>query len=544
MNKLIYLYELDSTRTTKEEVILGQQAMIHEIVHNGNQIVMTYSQIVDSKVFLSMLMNDECYKLLIHFIQEGFIKFSQYYDKDGFLIATPVQYVRNALSDDDFIFSSLPVGVDNVLIKELLGEALMNVNLGVLDHENIPCNVSCYLKKFVSMVTLLSLEQKAINKPLDKKVGFVSLSAFLDVILNNYLGDCLYYCYLGDDSFPGFAFEDFDRLLKLMHSTVEYLKTLELGGMNHRSSLLTCIRSNTDDEAILALSECIVDLCYNYASETSIANVSKHYNDTSSFISDFSFRLLGYWMLYLDNKHKFIEYNDSFVLKDIEVLLVEWNAVKEVVPTVEFMDYKGLPYSLNKEQLKKDKRIWKKKLYSNYFRGCISACVLIATFYLFDYSLNHIIYPMINNVISLIDVPALNILKGLVHLYEFNHLMNYEQYLLYLLFVLSIVSIVSSNKKVKYFKVIWLVYLIGLCIGCIDVVFVGLFFTFNKFFSITMFTCISINLSRALHIPDLFDVVQGVVVRTKALFVLRKPYKHVYEITIADHEVIINSSNS
>ena len=38
---LVYLFELDSVRNSKAEIIKGQQALFEEIVMNGNQVVLS-----------------------------------------------------------------------------------------------------------------------------------------------------------------------------------------------------------------------------------------------------------------------------------------------------------------------------------------------------------------------------------------------------------------------------------------------------------------------------------------------------------------------
>ena len=54
MSKYVYLFELDSVRKTDEEIIAGQAALYDEIVTNGNIVVLTYNQMVDSRGFFSL----------------------------------------------------------------------------------------------------------------------------------------------------------------------------------------------------------------------------------------------------------------------------------------------------------------------------------------------------------------------------------------------------------------------------------------------------------------------------------------------------------
>ena len=47
--KYVFLFELDSVRKTDEDIIEGQKAIYNEIVQQGNIVVMTYNQLVDSR---------------------------------------------------------------------------------------------------------------------------------------------------------------------------------------------------------------------------------------------------------------------------------------------------------------------------------------------------------------------------------------------------------------------------------------------------------------------------------------------------------------
>lgn len=51
IRKNVYLFELDSVRKTDEEIEVAQNALLDEIVLNGNVVVMTYNQLVDSRGF-------------------------------------------------------------------------------------------------------------------------------------------------------------------------------------------------------------------------------------------------------------------------------------------------------------------------------------------------------------------------------------------------------------------------------------------------------------------------------------------------------------
>ena len=101
MREYVYLFELDSVRKTDEEIIAGQKALYNEIVNNGNIVVLTYNQLVDS----SLLKDSEYQKYFIKLFENGAIRISQYGD-----IRSLSQYLINSVeSEKQFIYSALPV---------------------------------------------------------------------------------------------------------------------------------------------------------------------------------------------------------------------------------------------------------------------------------------------------------------------------------------------------------------------------------------------------------------------------------------------------
>ena len=71
MSKYVYLFELDSVRKTDEEIVKAQQTLYDEIVVNGNTVVMTYNQVVDSRGFFCLLDNREYYDNIIELFKKG-----------------------------------------------------------------------------------------------------------------------------------------------------------------------------------------------------------------------------------------------------------------------------------------------------------------------------------------------------------------------------------------------------------------------------------------------------------------------------------------
>ena len=65
MPKFVYLFELDSVRKTDKEIEIGQKTLYNEIVCNGNVVVLTYNQLVDSRGFFSLLSIPEYYNNIL-----------------------------------------------------------------------------------------------------------------------------------------------------------------------------------------------------------------------------------------------------------------------------------------------------------------------------------------------------------------------------------------------------------------------------------------------------------------------------------------------
>jgi hypothetical protein len=80
-NRFVYLFELDSVRTSDAEICAGQQALWNEIVRRGNTVVLTYSQLVDSRGFFSLLSHRSYYESFVRLFEEGHIRISQYGEK-------------------------------------------------------------------------------------------------------------------------------------------------------------------------------------------------------------------------------------------------------------------------------------------------------------------------------------------------------------------------------------------------------------------------------------------------------------------------------
>lgn len=92
LRKIVYLFELDSERRTDEEIAAGQNALYREIVRNGNVVVLTYNQLVDSRGFFTLLNTPSYRESLLELFARGSIRISRFGR-----IRTIVQYLDSLL---------------------------------------------------------------------------------------------------------------------------------------------------------------------------------------------------------------------------------------------------------------------------------------------------------------------------------------------------------------------------------------------------------------------------------------------------------------
>ena len=121
MREYVYLFELDSVRKTDEEIIAGQKALYNEIVNNGNIVVLTYNQLVDSRGFFSLLKYTESPLCSTLVFPRRF---------HGLFIRSLSQYLINSVeSEKQFIYSALPVKSSQRRLLSLIKRSLLYSDL-------------------------------------------------------------------------------------------------------------------------------------------------------------------------------------------------------------------------------------------------------------------------------------------------------------------------------------------------------------------------------------------------------------------------------
>lgn len=323
-SKFVYLFELDSVRKTDKEIEIGQRALYDEIVGNGNVVVLTYNQLVDSRGFFSLLDIPEYYNNLIKLFENGAIRISQYGE-----IRTIAQYLINSFDyEKKFIYSGWPLKSTQKRLLALIKRSLIYSDLseindyinGVRSEEDIR-DLFIEINPEIEQTphdTSLSMDQcgKILNQLYWLLKIVLQLSAMHDI----------YVAPREESEYNHLRFHDILKVVlgfvrktddELWNDAVDVIKNLGCLGNDNRSVYIHEIaqayrRCDARVKKSFQYAEAIINTVYNYACEISICNISKHYNidelsggdgETLSFESDFFSRLKQYWDLGdLDNR--------------------------------------------------------------------------------------------------------------------------------------------------------------------------------------------------------------------------------------------------
>jgi len=275
------LFELDSTRRSPQEVEKGQSALIEEVIHNGNAVVLSYNQLIDSPGFIGLLQG-KSYDAITEWFKAGALKVSPYSSAK-----TASEYLQQALAKKDFLSSALKLNksdlADNALI-EAMKRALQYGDFQQLKDQKSTTDAAMRRKcgtviNLVRLVLVLNLEEPSRSKP---KAG--QPASFAD-IMRTILDRCL----------PGYGDVQGQPAGPVRQTLEDILGSLSGAPRNDRSQWVQELQ-NTSNPDLRHLCELIVDLCYNYVVEDSMWGISKHYvsmgDDT--FVADFHDRLRIY----------------------------------------------------------------------------------------------------------------------------------------------------------------------------------------------------------------------------------------------------------
>ena len=351
MNRLVYLFELDSVRNSETEIEIGQRALYREIVLNGNSVVLSFIQLTDSEVFLILLKEQESYKNVIRLFELGAIKISRFGK-----CRTASQYIQDSIlkckenSNNTFLFSGLPVystetellqSIEDALhyndvecLRELLQKAKMNYkNAENAEKEELEkeCERLVFIIRYVKMLLLLSVEKLADNPP--KQENKKNFTEFMDQILSfNYSTMKKQMSAMQDIEFV----ESLKKAIQVLKAARSRLKATKGSSryIQNRSNWLPEIYRGGECQASY-MANAIVDLCYNYTIEDSISNVSKHYDQSvkGAFSQIFIGELYRYWNNYQKGIHTFPTVDSKDSKRYIEVK-IPWNTAVRIVEGV------------------------------------------------------------------------------------------------------------------------------------------------------------------------------------------------------------------
>ncbi len=343
MKKLVYLFELDSVRKTDQEILLGQKALYEELVGNGNTVVLTYNQLVDSRAFFSLLEDARYADSLITLFEQGAIRISQYGDNRSI-----VQYLINSLSPErEFVYSGWPLKSTQKRLLSLIRRSLQYSDMSELTD---------YIEGTRSRKELLDLFSEVSGESI--KPTKLTADQCTDILSKLYhlLKTILRLSYVhtiyleprdkADMSLPKYLYEvsrfrgpecgtlwrqAFDILFSLETDRGDPLVAVSGGvvqGSSDRSKYHLALLAQyhqlletapDTDKRPYQYAEAIVDLCYNYQLEYSVRNSSKHYNVSElgsdnpvTFREDFFSRLKRIWEAGDPGEHFLLEETNEF----------------------------------------------------------------------------------------------------------------------------------------------------------------------------------------------------------------------------------------
>lgn len=392
MRKYVYLFELDSVRKSDAEIRTGQQTLYDEIVKNGNVVVLTYNQLVDSRAFFSLLDDKNYYESFIELIKKGYIRISQFGTT-----RTIAQYLLNSIEteDNNYIYSALPIKGSQRRLIELIKRSITFSDLSEINEYIHRLN-----KSDEELIDLFVEVECNNRKNLVEHQSQLTINEMDNVLENLYwlLGMVLRVSTIHDAFIPPrdpaeyacFRLRDYLSYIskvkiesenkELWNQAIHILTHLNCWGTNNRSLYFRELREKSTklnpEISIEALryAEAIVNICTNYAYEMSICNISKHYNADdlikkesidSSFFKDFMNRLELHWDSGIDAEIKFLqsESNKFEEFSDIETLQKFSEAVRVIPRIEETMDSDALyryEYNLKLQRRKQKLSILKK----------------------------------------------------------------------------------------------------------------------------------------------------------------------------------------
>ncbi len=443
MNRLVYLFELDSVRNSAEEVELGQHMLYNELVKNGNIVVLSFNQWVDSIAFSVAFQDDNAYECIKKLVSAGAIKVSQFGDN-----RTASQFVQNSIikclasNSDSFIFSGIELETREekankdkepakkrlkIILRSLIDsdpaylEKEKEAFVGLEDHFK-------QIVRFVEITLALSMDKSALNPPraVPKSEQFLATledlltklpsdeytAKYKNLQVRALIGDAasilrgiwkkkekeneegkkalnvkdqtkaLYYAELVEEFLQ---IKDSNNSYNLPESVLTALDEIQTQLKTEQTNTLYN-RSVWYNEMKLGditdaerLACAIIDLCYNFTNENSILGISKHYHS----LRDESFYDDFIFRLeeLWENWRDRLLCDEKVSVGEISsvIKLPDWEAAAHIAADEERVADTSVS-SLYESDIEGERKKWKKKVYADRRKAVFSAVIYIVAF--------------------------------------------------------------------------------------------------------------------------------------------------------------------
>lgn len=414
----VYLFELDSVRNSAAEVAAGQQALFHEIVGNGNRVVLTYNQLSDSAAFWSGLKDQDTYEAIMELCRMGYIRVSLFAGQ-----RTAAQYILNhvrnsrkkledmregnATEAKSFYFSLIPLDSSEDELLRDLENAIQFSDLQLLKEK--AGEKYLFLFRYAELILMLSRSDTANHA---EKIG--KLKTMVD-----------YYQLLK----RVYATNGEHQQGKVGQPVVSGFRILEKieGGMSQGDMMRRSVWYKKLEDVVFSpdvkAAEAIIDLCYNYALEDSISDVFKRYTDgdEDSFKAQFEKDMESYWGSIQRGEHVWHkedeERKNSQVELEATAELPDWKTALGLIKRNAYYEKRSGQHHGAREKadsLQAQRRYWK-KLTRRSFRNRITialgyALAFILVSYLLD-DIQEIVTSSMENGIGTLGTILLDLLS-------------------------------------------------------------------------------------------------------------------------------------
>lgn len=349
MGDKVYLWELDSVRTSEKQCQLAQTALQKAILLEGNVVIITFNQLADARWMLPILENDTDFQCLMRLFEIGAIRVSNYKD-----MRTASRYIQRSLeiarkSNSNFIFSGMPISSDedDLLQKvldalrysdpELMAEYISDLEAKNGDVQEIKRLNMIY--RYIKLILLVSRGKITKNASVEYSPSFSE-------ILNRM-------CAIGRSEL-----ENYDiNWLDMYEEAIFDLKNIEIEVENQEKRSCwydkieeLCSQDQTNRNLLRDFQKRLIDVCYNYTVEVSIGGITRLRKQTESNCS--KSLLMQEYVERITTCYNEICDKNYIAVKANNTKKVEWRLVVEIYEDVK--EY--IEVSKNKQS--KEKMSW------------------------------------------------------------------------------------------------------------------------------------------------------------------------------------------